>query len=186
MLDRTDEAGRTERIINHQRNAVPVGNGSYFLQRDEVGIGVAHGLEEDGTGGRGDGGLEVLHVGRVDECGRYAVRGQGMRQQVIAAAIDGAGRYDVVALTGKVEQGIGDGCGSRGHGYGCHTAFEGCHALFEYVLCGVAQTGVDFARLLQTEAGGCIGRVLEDEGSRLVDGYGAGTGGCIRLFLAGM
>ena len=28
---------------------------------------------------------------------------------------------------------------------------EGCHALFEYVLCGVAQTGVDFARLLQTE-----------------------------------
>lgn len=64
VLDRTDEAGRTERIINHQRNAVPVGNGGYFLQRVEVGIGVAHGLEEDGTGSRGDGGLEVLHVGR--------------------------------------------------------------------------------------------------------------------------
>ena len=64
-----------------------------------------------------------------------------------------------------------------GRGQRRRAAFERRHALLKDVGGGVHDAGVDVAELLQREEPAGVVGILEEIGSGLVDGHGAGAGG---------
>ena len=161
-----------------------MGNGRNRLDVDEVGVRIAERLDEHRLGLRTDGLLEVREVGRVHEGGRDAVRDQRVLEQVVGAAVDGLGRYDMVSRTGDVQDGIGDRGGAGGDGERAHAPFQGGDAALEDVLRRIRQAAVDVARVGQSETGRRVRGVMEDVRRRLINGDGACVGCGIGLFLA--
>ena len=147
------ERGR-EGVVHHERNLVPVGDFRHFLNVDDVAVGIAEGLDEQELRLRADGLFKVIQVGRIDERGRDAVGDERVLQEVIGAAVDGLGRYDMVACAGDIEDRVGDGGGAGGHGEGAHAPFQRGDALLQDVLGGVGQAAVDVAGIRQAEACG--------------------------------
>ena len=183
VLDGTDQVRGAEGVINDQRQTVLMGEGCNGVDVRDVAVGVAQRLQIDGLGVGLDG---VLHLGEVvciDEGGGDAELGQGVLQQVVAAAVDGLLGNDVVPSLCQRLDGVGDGCGT---GSGCqsgHAAFQRGDALLEDVLRGVGQAAVDVARVSQTEAVCGVLAVAEDVGSGLINGHCAGIGGGVGLLL---
>ena len=70
---------------------------------------------------------------------------------------------------------------ARGHGEARGAAFEGCDALFQHGVGGIADAGVDIAEGLQSEQRGRVIGVVEDERGRLINRRRARAGGGIRL-----
>ena len=122
----------------------------------------------------------------VDKGSSHAELGQGVGQQVEAAAVDGLLGHDVVARLGQGLDGVGNGRRAGGQGQSCHAALQRRDALFQHILGGVGQAAVDVAGIRQTEPGGGVGGVAEHIGSGLVDGHGPGIGGGVGLFLTDM
>ena len=182
--DDLDPVGRTERVVDDERQAVAVGDGGNGLDVRNVAVRVAQRLEIDGARVRLDGRLDRCGVVRVHERRRDAVLRQRVCQQVIGAAVDRLLRDDVVALPRQRLNGIGDGRRAGGRGQSGHAALKGRHALLEHVLRGVRQAAVDVARVRQAEAGRSLCAVTEYIGRRLVDGHGARAGGGIGLLLS--
>ena len=97
VLDGTYQVRSAKGVVNDQRQAVLVGNGGNGINVGDIAVGVAQGLQIDGLGVGLDG---VLHLGQVmgvDKGGGDAKLGQGVLQQIVAAAVDGLLRHDVVA-----------------------------------------------------------------------------------------
>ena len=184
MLDGPDQVGRAEGVVDDQGQAVRVGDGRDGVDVGDVGVGVAQGLQVHGLGVGPDGGLHLLQVVGVDEGGLHPEVGQGLAQQVVAAAVDGLLGHDVVALLGQGLDGVGDGRRAGGHRQGRGAALQGRHTLFQHLLGGVGQPAVDVAALGQAEAGLRLGRVAEYIGGGLVDGHRPGVGGGVGLLLA--
>ena len=183
VLNGPDEIGGAEGVVDDQRQAVLVGDGGDGINVGDVAVGVAQGLQIDGTGVVLNG---VLHLGQVVgvyKGGGHAEVGQGVLQQVIAAAVDGLLGYDVTAVGGQGLDGIGDGGGTGGHGQSGHAALQSRNALFKHVLSGVGQAAIDVACVGQTEPGGGMGGVMEHIRGGLIDGDGAGVGGGVGLLL---
>ena len=67
----------------------------------------------------------------------------------------------MVSGAGDIENGIGDGGGSGGHGQGADAPLEGRDPLLQHILGRVGQATVDVARVGQTEAGGGMRRIAE-------------------------
>ena len=183
VLDGTDQVRGAEGVINDQRQAVLVGDGCNGVDVGDVAVGVAQGLQIDGLGVGLDG---VLHLGQVvgvHEGGGDAELGQGVLQQVVAAAVDGLLGHDVVTGLCQCLDGVGDGGGTGSGGQSSHAALQRGDALLEHVLRGVGQAAIDVACIGQTEAVGGVLAVAEHIGSGLVDGHGAGIGGGVGLLL---
>ena len=122
-----------------------------------------------------------IHEGGVD-----AELGQSVRQQVVAAAVDGLLCHDVVTSLCQCLNGVGNG-GCAGSGSQCcHAALQRCDALFEHILRGVGQTAIDVACIGQTEAVCGVLAVAEHIGRGLVDGHRTGIGGGVGLLLTDM
>ena len=88
VLDGADQVRGAEGVVDDQRQAVLVGNGGNGINVGDIAVGVAQGLQIDGLGVGLDG---VLHLGQivsVDKGGGHAELGQGVLQQVVAAAVD--------------------------------------------------------------------------------------------------
>ena len=122
----------------------------------------------------------------VDEGGSDAVLGQGVSQQVVAAAVDGFLGHNVVALLRQRLNGIGNGSRAGGGSQSGDAALQSRNALFQHVLRGVGEPSVDVAGIRQTEPGGGVGGVLKHIGSGLVNGNGTGIGSGVGLFLTDM
>ena len=99
---------------------------------------------------------------------------QGVREQVVGAAVEAGAGDDLVAGAGEVEDGQEvsaawpDAVASA-----ADAAFERGDALLEDVVRRVHDAGVDVAELLQPEEIGGVVGVLEDVGRGLVDRHGA-------------
>ena len=184
VLDGADQIRSAEGVINDQRQAMLMGDGCDGVDVGDVAVGVAQGLQIDGLGVGLDG---VLHLGQVvgvHEGGGDAELGQGVLQQVVAAAVDGLLGHDVVTGLCQSLDGVADGSSTGSGGQRSHAAFQRGDALLEDVLGGVGQAAIDVACVSQTEAVGGVLAVAEDVGRGLVDGHGAGIGGGIGLLLA--
>ena len=120
----------------------------------------------------------------VDEGGGNAELGQGVLQQVVAAAVDGLLCHDVVTGLCQCFDGVGDGSSAGSGSQSSHAAFQSGNALLEHILGGVGQTAVDVAGVCQTEAVRSVLAVVEHIGSGLVNGHCAGIGRGIGLLLA--
>ena len=112
VLQRTDEVGRAEGVVDNHGNAVAVGYLGRALNIGDVGVGVAQGFDEHQLGVGLDGGLQGIVIVGGDKRGGDAVFRQGVLQQVIGAAIDGLRGHHVVAGIGQVGDGVGNGCGT--------------------------------------------------------------------------
>ena len=186
VFDGPQQEGRREGIVDHQRNPVPMGDVRNGFDIDEVGIRVAEGFDENQFGLGPDGLLEIRQVGRVHESGRHPVGDQCVLEQVIRAAIDGLGRYDMVPRAGDVQDGVCDGGRAGSDGQGAHASFQGGDPLLQDVLRGVRQAAVDIAGISEAETRGGVFGIMEDIGGSEVDGDGAGVGCRIRMLLTHM
>ena len=186
MLDGTDEVRGAEGVINDQRQAVLVGDGRDGVDVGDVTVGVAQSLEVDSLGVGLDRILDLFQVMCIHEGGGDAELGQGVLQQVVAAAIDGLLGHDVVAGLRQRLDGVGDGRRAGSGGQSSDAALERRDALLEHVLRGVGQTAIDVSGVGQTEAVSGVLAVAEDVGGGLVDGDGAGIGGGVGLLLTNM
>ena len=163
--------------MRHPRDALDV---QYVLAR----VGDHFAEEQLGVGLHGVAPLRqvvrVLHEGHGD-----AELFQGVREQVVRAAVKaGAGHHMVTGL-GDVQ----DREGLRGlpgaQQQGREASFQAGDALFHGVLGGVADPGVDGGEFGEGEAVGGAFRAGEDKRRRLVDRQRTGAGGAVRL-LAGV
>ena len=161
ILDRSQEIGRGEGVVDDEWDLVCVCDGGYGFDVDEVRVGVAETLDENGLGLRLYRFLEVGQVGRIHECGRDAVGDQRVLKQVISTSVDVFGGHDMVSRTCDVKDGISDCGGAGGHGQRADAPFERSDALLEDVLGGVGQAAVDIARIGQAETRGCVLGIVE-------------------------
>jgi hypothetical protein len=121
--------------------------------------------------------LEGLRVAVVGEAHLDAVLRQGVGEQVVGAAVERAGRDDVVAGLGDGLDGVGDGRLARGQRQSGDAAFHGGDALLQHVLGRVHDAGVDVARHLEVEQVGAMLGAVEGVGGGLVDGHRHRLGG---------
>ena len=184
MLDGADQVRGAEGVVDDQRQAVLVRDGGNGVDVGDIAVGVAQGLQIDSLGVGLDG---ILHLGQVmgvDEGGGNAELGQGVLQQVVAAAVDGLLCHDVVTGLCQCLNGVGDGSSAGSGSQSSHAAFQSGNALLEHILGGVGQTAVDVAGVCQPEAVRSVLAVAEHIGSGLVNGHCAGIGRGIGLLLA--
>lgn len=177
VLDGADQVGRGHRVVDDERDAVPVRD---VRQRGDIGdvaARVADRLGEDGLGAVVDQRVERGGVARIGEAGGDAGLRQRVREEVVGATVQRARLDDVVAALGDGLNGVGDGGLSGGQRERPDAAFERGHALFQHVLRRVHDACVDVARDFQVEQVCAVLRVVERTGHRLVNGHGDGAGG---------
>ena len=90
VLDGADQVGRAEGVVHHQGQAVLVGHLGHGVDVGDVTVGVAQGLNVDGLGVSGWMALSTsARSWMFTKIGGNAEAGQGVGQQVVAAAVDG-------------------------------------------------------------------------------------------------
>ena len=183
VLDRSDEEGCAEGVVNNDGQSVAVSQLRDRVDVGDVAVGVAERLEIDRSGVVLNRVLDFLEVVRVDKGRCDAVLGQGVCEEVVAAAVDGFLRYDVTAVCCQRLNGVGDRRGARSQRECRAAALESGDSLFENVLRGVGQSAVDVARVRETEAVGGVLRVAENIGGRLINGYRSCVGCGVSLLL---
>ena len=101
VLDGADQIGRAEGVVDHQRQAVLVGDGRQWRRCRECQLlGLPRVSMIDGLGVGLDGAFHFRKIVDVHEGGGDAEAGQGVGQQVVAAAVNGLLGDDVVARSG--------------------------------------------------------------------------------------
>ena len=151
-LDRADEEGRRDGVVDDERHAVLVGEGGDGLDVEDLGLRVGDRLAEEQLGVGADRGAPRVDRGRVlDEAHLDAEARQRVLQQVEGAAVERGGGDDVVARLGDVEHGERLGRLARGDEQGADAALERGDALLDDVGRRVHQPGVDVAELLEPE-----------------------------------
>ena len=184
MLDRADQVGRAEGVVDDKRNAVLVGDSGNGVNVGDVGVGVAKRFNIDSAGVVLNGSLDLGQIMGVDKGRLHTERGQRVGQQVGGAAVDGFLRHNVPAVLGQCLKGVVDGSGAGGNGQRGNAALQSRDALFKNILGGVGQAAVDVALGPQGKAVSGILGIGEHIGSGLVDGHRTGIGDGIGLLLA--
>ena len=184
VLDGADEVGRAEGVVHHQGDAVLVRQLSQGVDVGDVAVGVAQRLNVDGAGLWTDGALHFRKIVDVHEIGGNAEAGQGVGEQVVAAAVDGLLGDKVAAVLTQRFQHVGNSRRAGGQRQRRHAAFQSSHPFFQHVLGGIGETAVNVAGVRQPEAGGGVGAVVEHVRGGGVNGNGAGIGSRVSLLLA--
>ena len=109
---------------------------------------------------------------------------EGVRKQVVGAAVQSGGRDDVVAGLGNGLNRVADGRHARGHGQRGNAAFQLGHALFEHRVGRVHDAGVDVARDFEVEQVSAVLSVIKRIGDRLINRCGHGLGGGVGFLAA--
>ena len=82
MLDRADQVGRAEGVVDDQRDAVLVGDSGNGVNVGDVGVGVAKRFNIDSAGVVLNGSLDLGQIMGVDKGRLHTERGQRVGQQV--------------------------------------------------------------------------------------------------------
>ena len=150
-----------------------------------IGVGIAQRFDVQRLGVGLYGGFDGVEVVGIDEGSGYAVgQRQGVRKQIVGAAVYGLAGHYVLAAHGQRQYRVVDGCRARGGGQRRDAAFQRSDALLEYVLRRVGQAAIDVARVAQTKAVGGMLAVVEYKAGGGVYRHRAGVGGGVGLLLA--
>ncbi|CAM4172240.1 hypothetical protein ACAN107058_23330 [Paracidovorax anthurii] len=185
VLDRAQQVGAGHGVVHDQRHAVVV---RHLRQRGDVGHvaqRVADGFDEHRLGPRVDVPGEARRIARIGEARGDALARQRVGEEVVGAAVERAGRDDVVARLRDGLDGVGDGRHARGQGQRGDAALQRRDALFQHVVGRVHDARVDVAGHLQVEQVRPVLGAVEGIGDGLVDGHGHGAGRGVRR-LAGV
>ena len=179
-LDRADQVGGGDRVVDDEGHADLVGDRCDRLDVEDVALRVGDGLAVEGDrfviGERAPGlGVEGVR----DEAGLDAQASQRVLQQGDAAAVQGGGGDHVVAGDGQGEDRQGGRGLAGGDEEAADASLEGRDARCDAVGRRVGEARVDGAQLLQGEAARGLRGVFEGVGGGLVDGQRGGAGGGI-------
>ena len=185
-LDRPDQVRGGERVVDDQRHAGLVRHAGDALDVQDVLAGVGDHFAEEQLGVGLDGVPPLVQVVRVRHEGHGdAELLQRVGEQVVGSAVEAGAGHHMVPGLGDVEdrEGLRGLAGAEQQRR--EAAFQAGDALFDGVLGGVADPGVDGRELGEREAvRGAFG-AGEHERRRLVDRQGTRAGGAVRL-LAGV
>ena len=181
-LDRADQVGGGDRVVDDEGHADLVGDRCDRLDVEDVALRVGDGLAVEGDrlviGERAPGlGIEGVR----DEAGLDAQASQRVLQQGDAAAVQGGGGDHVVAGDGQGEDRQGGRGLAGGYEEAADAALEGRDACGDAVGRRVGQARVDGAQLLQGEAVRSLRGVFKGVGGGLVNGQRGGTGGRVNV-----
>ena len=182
MLDGANQgASSAKGVVNDQRDAMVMGQGSQGFEIGDVEAGVAHRLDIDGLGVLIDLGLEALRLIPIGKFDVDAQPGELNLELVVGAAVEKGGGDQVVTSLHEVGDGQKLRRLARGGGHRSHTALQRRHPLFKDIGGGVHQAGVDVPEFLQPKKIGAVLGVIEDVGGGLINRNRTGIGGGIRL-----
>ena len=162
VLDRTEQIRRREGVVHDQRNTVPVSNGGYRFEVDDVRVGVAERLGIEQLGVRPDGFFKILRIRRINECHGESLFVKGVREKVVRAAVEVGRGDDVVSRDGYILHRVGyrgrtgGRCECRG------AALQSGYPLLKHVGGRVHEAGVDVSALGQAKTSCGLRRILED------------------------
>ena len=181
VVDRLQQVGRRQRIVDDQRHTGAFGDLGDGLNVHDDPAGIGDGFDEDRLGAGRDRRLEGREVVGVGPFRRPAEILVAVIELVDRAAIE-LGRGDEFiagrqqGMKGEEFRRVSRRDAERGR-----AAFQSRDALFEHRRRRVCDARVDVAESLQAEQRGGMIDVVEDEGRRLVDRRGAGAGRGIGL-----
>ena len=159
------------RVIDDQRHTCLVRNLGDGLNIEHIVAGVGDGFAEEELGVGAHRLTPLLQIVRVlNKRGFNAEVGKRVFEEVIGATVDGGGGNNVVARPSDVQNCVGDGRLSRSHQQRPHSPFKGCDAVFDHLLGGVVQAGVNRPELGESKTVSGLFRVLKNERGGLVDG----------------
>ncbi len=186
VLDRSDQIRCSEGIVDDQRQSVlmchicPCLNVSHFTVR------VAQRLNVERLGIRLNGCLCTGQICGLHEGGGHAGIREGMCQEVVGTTVDVLGRYDMITGMSNSLECISDSCSTGADSHSCDTALQSGYSLFEHIHCGIGESSVNVAGILQCESGLSVIGIVEDEGRCLINRNRSCAGCRIRLFLSYM
>ena len=164
--------------VDDERDPVGLGDGSDGVEVGDFEGGVGDGFAEQGACFVVDGVGELLGILGIDEADFDSEGGKKVVKLGVGAAVEIAGRDDVITRFGKVDDGIENSGGAGRVGEAGHFVgtFEQGDALLEHSGGGVHETGIDVPKFTKGEEIGSVLGVFEKEGRRAVDGDGLGVG----------
>ena len=169
VLDRTKQDRRRHRVVDHQRNAVPVRD---IRQRPDIGDipgRIADALAIDRPRVAVDHRLDVGGGVAAGEPRRDSLVGQQIGQQRVGRAIELRHGNNIPARLRQVRDCIMQ-CGLAGTHAHCSMArLEGGNSAFEDRIGGIADAAVAMAFDLEIEQGGPMLRIVEPVCDRLID-----------------
>ena len=172
VLERAAQVRRGHGVVDDDRHAMLVGDLGELFEVGDVAERVADRFAEHRLGLAVDQFFEGCRVTVIGKAHLDAILRQGVGEQVVGAAVQGAGRDDVVAGFGNRLDRGGDRRHARGHGQRRNAAFHRGDALFQHVGGRVHDAGVDVAGDLEIEQVGAVLGAVEGVGSGLVNGHG--------------
>ena len=186
MLDGSEQIRSSEGIVNYQGKTVLVSDLSDRIHVWNITVGVAKGLQVNGSGVLLNCSLYFSQIMCIHKGGRNSVLGKGVGQQVEASTVDGLLRYHVTTVCCQCLDRVSDGCRAGSKCQGCAAALQCGDPLLKDVLCGVGQSAVDITCIRKTETVCSVLAVMEYIGSGLVNGYCPGIGCGVCLLLSNM
>ena len=183
VLNRPDHIRCSERIVNHKRNLMRMGNCGDGVNIRDIRIRIAQGLDKHGFCLFIDRAFDLVRILRVHESRTDSVSRKGVVQEVIAASVYGLLRYDIVPRPCQGKDGISDRRRACRNGQGSDAAFQSRYSLLKNALGGIGQPAVDIAGIPQIKTVRRMLRAVEDIGCRLIDRHRPGIRNRIRLFL---
>lgn len=136
-----------------------LGNG---LKVRNVVAGVTDRLEVNSLGTVINSRGNILRLVTLDELGSDSHAREHNLKLVVGAAVQVAGGDDVVSGVGEGRDGHELGSLAGGGSNGGNTTFQGGNTLLEDIDCGVHNSAVEVAELLEAEEPRAVGRVIED------------------------
>lgn len=136
-----------------------LGNG---LEVRNVVAGVTNRLDVDSLGTVINSRGNILGLVTLDELGSDSHAREHNLELVVGAAVQVAGGDDVVSGMSESRDSHELGSLAGGGSDGSNTTFQGCNTLLEDIDCGVHDSAVDVAELLEAEEPRAVGRVIED------------------------
>ena len=138
--------------------------------------GVAGSLQIDNLGLLGESGLHGSQISEVNELHAHAELAHAVVQQSEGAAVQGVAGNDLVTGLNRAPQSGGDSAHAGSGSQSSLAAFQSSQLLLDLSQRGVAQTGVDVAFFLTSEASAALlnrlkleGRGLENRGAESAD-----------------
>ncbi len=184
VLQRTVQIRRGQRVVDHDRHACFLSNLGDLFVREDIQLGVAHGLAVDELDLRSQRAAEVLGIAGVHKVNGDAHLRQRVMEEVVGSSIQtGAGDHLIAGLKDVCNSQC-NGSLARSGGDARSSTLQSGDALLQNVGGRVHDAGVDVAELLQGKQPRRMRRVIENVAGRLIDRYGAGLGSWVHILPA--
>ena len=181
VIDRADQIGRGQRVVDDQGHAGLAGDGGDRLDIGDAAGGIGDRLDEDRLGVRRDRAFEACDIIRIRPCHVPAKALECMGELVDRSAIEFSRGDDLVAGHQQLlEHDHLGGVSGRDRKRG-GAAFECGDAFFQHRVGRIADAGIDVAEGLQAEQRGGVIGIVEHERRGLIDRRRPRAGGRIRL-----